>query len=259
MSDGGGNWDRWEGWVPGDPIPSEDRPEGVADRAAHRSPSDRATGRGAPDGARQGSGAVATLLGVVVALVVLGGLAAVVLMGSVTDESSDGPIAVTEPTIDDGPGSMADTASLDLVRQDLSPLLVDLETAIGEPHRLRRLVVYPGYGVADVEPPDEPGQIDVWVLYPGRVSGPTPQRDVGDIEDSLFRADELDPGVMAGLVARTVQDSGIDDADQPYLIIERHASGQGAVTVTVYLSGARSSGWARYGASGEVLESSDAS
>lgn len=160
----------------------------------------------------------------------------------------DDPARVPVPTLALAPDEA------DLVHVSLAPAIDLLTSEVGGSYRVEQLVVYPGYLVATIEPPDLPGELDRWVVYvPDRVTGPDPQSNPGDISGDLFDPAELDLSVLAGLPERAIAELGIEP-ETTYLIIERSSAHGGQLTVSVYISNDRRSGYARFTTEGGLLD-----
>jgi hypothetical protein len=167
-------------------------------------------------------------------------------------------VGAPSPSDDGGttPVGADDAEELDLLRRSLRPLLDALEPELGSTFRVRGLTVYPEYALLDVEPPELPGELDRWVVYPPtRVMGPDPVTNPGDVEAQLFPITDLDLAVLAALPDRA-EEALADDipgGEAGYFVIDRSSSDGDVVAITVYVRSERRNGYVRFSTTGEVL------
>ena len=191
-------------------------------------------------------------------VIAAGAGAAFFLAAGVESESrSSSPVFVDVTT----PGSLGETPAstvapepVDLVGSSLAPALDELARGVGPTYRVQRFVIYPGYLVAYVEPPDLPGELDRWTVYPGsNVSGPVPEQNPSPgFEDELFAVEEIDVAVLATLGGRAATELGIEP-DLTYLIVNRSAADGNQVLVSAYVSNERRSGYVRFALDGTLI------
>lgn len=264
-----GDWDKFKGWVPGDPLPGE-----VPDDAPRQRPTPPPppgappVGRShGPTGVRSGGGPQQTTTGgvgvIAAALLVLvlgaAGVAAFAAFATTSTEVVEVDV-VGAPSSPPPPGSGTadgpEAMPVDLLRGSIQPLFDALEPELGTSFRVKGLTVYPDYALLEVEPPQLPGEIDRWMVHlPDRLSGPDPVSNPGEVEASLFWVSDLDPALLATLPARAeaVLAPDIPDGVAGYFVIDRSSSDGDVVAISVYVRGERRSGYVRFTATGEEL------
>jgi hypothetical protein len=256
VSDAGGGWDKWEGWVPGDPEPgSAPPPSRPSRRASESRPSGPTSNSPSATPAVVGLAALAVGAAVVVGFV---GYAGVVVQDGVevqvgtpteitfVDDPDRGAPTVPTDEVPDGPA--------DLVHVSAAPAFEILEAEVGPGVRATELLVYPEYLVATVEAADEPGELDRWIIYLGQAPiGPDPQRNVGDIADELFALDAVDLDLLASLPERAAAELGMGIEAVGYFILDRDVRGDGGLHYRVYASTERRNGYVRFASDGTVV------
>lgn len=252
----------WEGWVPGDPVPTSPPRPPAPPAAGPTPPPPPPPGAWVPTRPAPSTPAPAVRRGVVVvvasalALVGVAGAAVTGLAVRTTDRSTTPPgAAAPAPAPAPTTSGTAAPITVDLLGADPTPWLAGLWPG-GPLPRLRQLGIYQEYVVVEVEPPDQPGELDRWVVWPGedRRSGPDPVSNVGPDETAeLFDPTGLDLSLVPEVGARARQILEIDDGVVTHVLVGRQIPFDPEVGMSVYVQGARDSGYVRFDPTGAVV------
>lgn len=124
-----------------------------------------------------------------------------------------------------------------------------------DPLRILRAVIYPEYAFVQVQDPTILENVDEY-RWRGTLAEPSPVRLVGtgDLEDSLYSADEADWAVIPALVAAAPTLTEIPDGAVTHVIVERPLPFSADVRMRVFVNGERNSGYVDADALGNVLD-----
>jgi actin-like ATPase involved in cell morphogenesis len=170
--------------------------------------------------------------------------------GDATTGSTAGTRTTTSPGGGGGDGGQATAttagdsglAQLSLLATDPSPALDGFATIYETPPRVRRIVLYTDFAVAEVQVPDEPTYVDEYQWRDGQVTGPEPLQlmeiDVDELESKLFDLPEVDPSVIPAAGQQTLQACAGEGLELTHVIIERDLvfDDQHRVLLNVYAS-----------------------
>jgi hypothetical protein len=166
--------------------------------------------------------------------------------GNTSSEITTGATSEFETTTTSTPGSTV-PAGLNLLTDDASPALDAFAGANGAPPRVYELTLFPDYAFASLQVPGEPEHVDDYQWRDGQVTGPEPTLIVMEEGDELqakfFDLTEVDPAVIPGVVAQTMQECG-ENLELTHVIIDRDLTFDDAhrVLIRVYASNDYSDG-----------------
>jgi hypothetical protein len=132
------------------------------------------------------------------------------------------------------------------------------EAAIsGEPSRFMQIAIYPTYGFADAQDANNLAHVDEYPFRDGVVGASSPIELVGggDLNASLFSLSDIDWTVVSAEVAGAPGQTTIEEPAVVYVLVERSAFIDGnPVTVKVYVTGPRGSGFVEYDGVGTLIK-----
>ena len=183
------------------------------------------------------------------------------------------PIAPTETTIDASVTTVVETVA-PTVAETVAPttpipasllesdgpvqITSAFEAAIsGEPSRFMQIAIYPTYGFADAQDANNLAHVDEYPFRDGVVGPSSPIQLVGDgdLNASLFSLADVDWTVVSALVAAAPAQTTVEEPVAAYVLIERSAFIDGSpVTVKVYVTGPRGSGFVEYDGAGTLIK-----
>lgn len=140
-----------------------------------------------------------------------------------------------------------------------APALVGVfETAIGaSPARLLTLTIYPDYAFAEAQDPANALHVDRYPFRDGVVGAREPVTLVGDgdLEANLFSTTDVDWTFLERAIAEAPsQAPSVEEGAVSHVIVSRSVfTDDLAVTVRVYVTGPRGSGYVEYTATGELI------
>jgi hypothetical protein len=226
---------------------------------------------------------VVALLGAAIVLLVV---LVFTLIGG--DDSADDPgaaesteadrrdTAATGPTVVDVPPATAtpdtatpDTATPDTATPDVTPAVTDSlfvgdvvapildEVAVArgaDPLRVLKTLVYPEYLFIQVQDPSIPENVDEY-RWRGGLAEPDPVRlfPGTDLAVALYSTDEVDWSAIPALVEAAPEAVGIADGEVSHVIVERPLPFSPDVRMRVFVTSARSNGYADADADGEIF------
>lgn len=183
----------------------------------------------------------------------------------VGDSGSDGEVAATTIVGQGEPSRTTETTAApepsdDLFGGDFPAVYGELLAAAGNPTHLIEAAVYPDYAFLAYRDPANPGNIDRRMWRSGEVDDPSPNpiddRVDASTEPQLFGPGELDPGLIAGLVADAPSRYDIPVA-VTHILIDRFLPFDERVLIRVYASptdGRSGGGYVSYDTAGTFVD-----
>lgn len=149
---------------------------------------------------------------------------------------------------------------VDLFAGDLPAAYADLLAAAGSPGQVIEVAVYPSYAFLAYRDPANPGNIDRRIWRDGQVGGAEPNpiddRVDGDTEPSLFGPTEVDPALIARLVADAPSRYEIP-TQVSHVLIDRFLPFDERVLIRVYATptdGRSGGGYVSYDTAGALVK-----
>jgi hypothetical protein len=149
---------------------------------------------------------------------------------------------------------LADDATTLFGGDDSAAVVGAFEEAIGGPAtRFTRLLIYPDYAFAVAQDPDIPNHVDEYHWRSGEVQAPEPEPNADDLESRTFSSSEIDWPAVAVLVEQAPLLTGVESGAITHVIVERSTfAADGALQVSVYVSGPRDNGFIQATGTGEL-------
>jgi len=124
----------------------------------------------------------------------------------------------------------------------------------GAPTRFTEILIYSDYAFASAQDPAIPTHVDEYGWRQARVGAPSPEANREDLESELFGAADVDWSAVGRLTAQAPSLLSVEEGRISHVIVGRSSfAADRAVTVRVYVSGPRDSGYLEASATGEVV------
>ena len=123
----------------------------------------------------------------------------------------------------------------------------------GEPTNFTQITFYSDYSFAIAQHPTVPNQLDQYGWRLGVVDPPTPQSNDDDAPNMVFTIDQVNWSAIAGVAAQANSLLGITDGEISHIMVDKGIFSDGNVTVRIYVTSPRASGYIEVAADGTVL------
>lgn len=122
----------------------------------------------------------------------------------------------------------------------------------GSPTKFLEIVIYGDYAFATAQDPVKSDHLDRYSWRDGSVSSPSPESNRDDLEGKTFTIAEVPWDKLQALLATAETELKVEDATTRYFIIDKNNFGDDGLTIRVYVSGPRSSGYVAADATGTI-------
>lgn len=123
----------------------------------------------------------------------------------------------------------------------------------GEPTNFTQISFYSDYAFAIAQHPTVPNQLDQYGWRLGVLDPPTPQSNDDDAPNIVFTVDQVNWSAVAGVAAQANSLLGISDGEISHVMVDKGIFSDGNVTVRIYVTSPRASGYIEVSADGTVL------
>ena len=207
----------------------------------------------APDARTSGSVAMVAVLGVGVALLVVGGAFAMLTTRRASSVSL-GPVVTAAPYAPLAPPMHTTSAVTDNFFADAHAVPLAFKAKIGASPMATRLVLYQTYAIAELQDPQRADNIDRYTYRAGSVDSPQPEHFAGtakELSARVFAIESIDYALVPRLCAESLTRLAIDGGKISHIIIEKEHGGA-AVILRVYVSTERRGGYVEYDTKGKM-------
>jgi hypothetical protein len=137
-------------------------------------------------------------------------------------------------------------------------LIAAFDAAIsGEPSRFMQVLIYPDYAFVSAQDAGIPDHVDEYPWRDGVVGASSPVTLVGtgDLEATLWSANEVDWTFLARAVTEAPGLTTVEEGVVSHIIVDRSVfTPDFAITVKVYVSGPRGGGYVEYTPAGQLIQ-----
>lgn len=128
-----------------------------------------------------------------------------------------------------------------------------LDLAIAGPTRFTQISLYSDYAVAVAQDAGQPDHLDQYPWRSGEVGTSSPRPSTGDVDSLTFDLDEVDWSAISRLASSAVALTGVEAGAITHVIVDRSTFDASLpITIRIYVSGPRSSGFLEATAAGAV-------
>jgi hypothetical protein len=170
----------------------------------------------------------------------------------VTTETRD----LNDPTLSD-----RDRAALDLPSSAstffgpgaAAAVVRSFDDSIAGPTRFTQISLYSDYAIAVAQDSGRPAHLDQYPWRSGHVGTSSPRPAVDDADALAFTIDQVDWSAISRLAGTAVAVTGVEQGPITHVIVDRSTFDASLpITIRIYVSGPRSSGFIEASATGDV-------
>jgi hypothetical protein len=125
----------------------------------------------------------------------------------------------------------------------------------GASARFAQISLYSDFAIAVAADARRPGLVEQYPWRAGRVGTSSPRAAVDDLDRLTFTVDEIDWSAIAHLAGTAAEFAGVEEGVVTHVIVDRSTLDEDLpITIRIYVSGPRSSGFVEASATGDVLD-----